>query len=292
MERTFGEAAARWLKSREGTKWAHYDARYVRVLEDYIGATTPLRQVTRGTVADLRDKLLESRKASTVNRYLTTLRTILGKARDDWEWIESAPKIKPLKEEERTNWVTKEQAARLIKELPESRRAPYVFALLTGLRKTNVRLLRWEWVSDDMALLALPGKAPMGLMVPGAEEPEKLVNFMKNGRDLVVPLNSQAQEVLAAQRGKHDEWVFPYKGRPVQELNTRTFRQARERAGVPNCRFHDLRHAWASWLSQDDTPALKLMQLGGWRSVKMVQRYSHLQTEHLATAVESTTFEV
>jgi len=34
------------------------------------------------------------------------------------------------------------------------------------------------------------------------------------------------------------------------------------------------------------TDPLTLMQLGGWRSIKMVQRYTHLSAAHLADAAK------
>jgi hypothetical protein len=46
--------------------------------------------------------------------------------------------------------------------------------------------------------------------------------------------------------------------------------------------WHDLRHTWASWHVQDGTPLPVLQELGGWESVEMVRRYTHLAANHLA----------
>ena len=68
---------------------------------------------------------------------------------------------------------------------------------------------------------------------------------------------------------------------------TQTWRNALKKAGIPKgFRWHDLRHTWASWHAQDDTPLHVLQELGGWASANMVQRYAHLSTEHLAGYVE------
>ncbi|HTI96881.1 MAG TPA: tyrosine-type recombinase/integrase [Rudaea sp.] len=46
------------------------------------------------------------------------------------------------------------------------------------------------------------------------------------------------------------------------------------RAGIDrNFRWHDLRHAWASWHVQSGTRLQELMELGGWSSFDMVVRY-------------------
>jgi site-specific recombinase XerD len=57
----------------------------------------------------------------------------------------------------------------------------------------------------------------------------------------------------------------------------------RRRAGIKGFRWHDLRHAWASWHVQAGTPLNVLQELGGWASYEMLLRYAHLSAEHLET---------
>lgn len=65
---------------------------------------------------------------------------------------------------------------------------------------------------------------------------------VKNGDDLHVSLNGLALEVLQRQRGKHAEYVFTYREKPIRWPNTRGWRAALVRAGIANFRWHDLRH--------------------------------------------------
>ncbi len=51
-------------------------------------------------------------------------------------------------------------------------------------------------------------------------------------------------------------------------------------------RWHDLRHAWASWHVQQGAPPHVLQELGGWESSEMVKRYAYLSPEHLADYAE------
>jgi integrase len=101
-----------------------------------------------------------------------------------------------------------------------------------------------------------------------------------------VPLSDVACRVLEAQRGLHEGWVFPKAGKPVHQTSTRAFRSAVERAGLTDFSWHDLRYTWASWHVQNGTPLHVLQELGGWASIKMVQRYAHLSGEHLRAWVE------
>lgn len=273
MERTFQQAVDRWLKRRTEMKWHQYEVRYTKVLLDHFGADTPLSQITRGPISEFRDDMLDTRKPATVNRYLNVLRAILVKARDDWEWLERIPKIDRMKEEGRAHYLSREQARRLIELLPGHLAQMVTFALCTGLRSSNIRELRWDEVSDGLDHIEIPASK------------------MKAGKDFSAPLNKQASEVLRQQRGLHPEWVFPYHGGPVTQCNTRAFREACRRAGVPGTRFHDLRHTFASWHVQAGTHQAKLRELGGWQSDKMVQRYAHLdKKKHLKKEAETTVF--
>jgi integrase len=61
--------------------------------------------------------------------------------------------------------------------------------------------------------------------------------------------------------------------------------KAKQRAGIEDFRFHDLRHTWASWHVQSGTSLQELMELGGWKSYEMVLRYAHLAPEKLSFVV-------
>jgi hypothetical protein len=51
--------------------------------------------------------------------------------------------------------------------------------------------------------------------------------------------------------------------------------------------WHGLRHTWASRLVMAGVDLRTLQQLGGWRTLMMVERYSHLSPDHLRAAMET-----
>jgi integrase len=58
-------------------------------------------------------------------------------------------------------------------------------------------------------------------------------------------------------------------------------------AQIPDFRFHDCRHTFASRLAM--TPGVDLytvQRAGGWKSQAMVQRYAHLSPDYVRAAVE------
>jgi integrase len=98
-------------------------------------------------------------------------------------------------------------------------------------------------------------------------------------------LNSDAVEVLKGERGKHEQYCFTYRGKPIRwEMTNTGWRNAVAKAGLGDLRFHDLRHTWASWHRQAGTSTDELKDLGGWKSRCMVDRYAKYATEHLARA--------
>ena len=64
------------------------------------------------------------------------------------------------------------------------------------------------------------------------------------------------------------------------------FRTACEAAGLADVSPHVLRHHFASRLAMAGVDPRTIQELGGWRSLLMVQRYMRLSPAHKAAAVE------
>ena len=106
-----------------------------------------LDEITLDVVDGIKAEKLKTAGKSTVNRYLALVRAILLRSRDEWEWIDKAPKVKLFKEGPgRERSITVEQAETLLGELPPHQRDVVLFALATGLRQSNVLGLEWSHV--------------------------------------------------------------------------------------------------------------------------------------------------
>ena len=262
--RFWEEATLRWIRETPHKASHTDDKAHLRWLDKH------LRGVKLDTInREVIERVINRRKAdgvsnATVNRTLEVLRAILRKAANEWDWLDKAPAIRMLPEpKRRIRWITREEAERLINELPSHLAAMARFSLATGLRKRNVTELEWSqvdlgrrvaWIHPDQA---------------------------KARKAIGIPLNPEAMVVLRAQQGKHPARVFTYKGEPVKEVNTKAWKKALERAGIKDFRWHDLRHTWASWHVQAGTPLHVLQELGAWESVEMVRKYAHLSVDHL-----------
>ena len=98
-------------------------------------------------------------------------------------------------------------------------------------------------------------------------------------------MNRDAVAVLEGERGKHEQFCFTFRGRPIRyELTNTAWQNAVRKAGLSDLRFHDLRHTWASWHRQAGTSTGELKELGGWKSRVMVDRYAKFAMHHLVAA--------
>jgi integrase len=99
----------------------------------------------------IEDGVRAGRKTATINRYLATIRSLLGMARDEWQWVDTMRKTRLLSgEAERDRWLTPEEAARLIAPCAPHRAAMVRFALATGCRAREIVHLEWEWKRVDL----------------------------------------------------------------------------------------------------------------------------------------------
>ena len=262
-------AVVHWLKQHQHLRSLETVKQRLRWLTGQLKGT-PVRAIGRDRIASLIEAKLETGVVgATVNRHMAALSVILHHSHREG-WIDAVPPIRKLPEGgSRLTWLTKPQARRLLEELPAHLRPMARFALATGLRESNVRLLEWSQVDQDRALAWIHADQAKGKRV------------------ISVPLNADALAVLEEQRGEHRQFVFTYQGAPVGRIYNHAWQKACRRAGLDGLRFHDLRHTWASWHVQAGTPLPVLQQLGGWASYQMVLRYAHLGRDHIAAYAEN-----
>lgn len=242
--------------------------------DNWESKTSSLRR--RGEVVEPFVEVLVS--ISTKAKHLALMKAIMRAAERDWKWIERGPVIKvPQERGKRVRWLEPHEAVRLIHECSEPLKSIVVFALATGLRRSNIVNLQWQDVDLQRKVAWI--------------HPEE----SKSGQAIGVALNDTACRLLRDQIGNHKKWVFVHqkestlpngkKSAAVRKMrvdgNT-AWRLALKRAGIDNFRFHDLRHTWASWLVQAGVPLTVLQEMGGWESIEMVQRYAHLAPRHLS----------
>jgi integrase len=271
---TLADALRLWLTDKERTD---KEKSAVRVLL----RCYPSRPLTEFSPHELVASL-KGRKDSTINRTINIVNAALKLAHEQGKCGEYKIKRKPPSEN-RLRFLTKEEWDTLESNLADHVKAIAGFAVSTGLRYSNVVGLKWRNVDLKRHLV----------WVDSVDS--------KSRKTISVPLSEKAVSILKQQEGKHKEFVFTYGGAPIKSIKT-SWNKSLVKAGIDiyveknedgdeikksSFRFHDLRHTWASWHVQNGTPLAVLKELGGWHSMELVMRYSHLAPDHLRAYVNN-----
>ena len=264
QKRTWDEAAYKWLMETQHKKTHHDDVSKINWLQQFFRGKY-LDELSRDVIAEIGALKRKETSPATTNRLLALIRSILRRAALDWEWIDKPPVIKLYPEaKRRVRYLNAVQANRLIQELPDHLADMATFSLATGLRRSNVTRLEWSQVDMQRNVAWIHG------------------DQAKAGKPIHVTLNATAIMVLTKQIGSHEKSVFSYKGKPIIQVNTKAWYKALKRAGIEDFRWHDLRHTWASWLTQNGVPLNVIQEMGAWESAEMVRRYAHLAPEQFS----------
>lgn len=222
-----------------------------------------------------RNKSAAALSPATVNRYLQTLKAMMTKA-CDWRLIterrlREIRKIKLTDERynRRKDFLSREEAERLINSAEQDIKPIIICALQTGMRKGEILSLKWPQVDLTHRVIHLPKT--------------------KSGDPRSLPINDRLDTTLRGLvRSINDEHVFlnPETGTRWHDLK-RAFPRAVKKAklGPRGIVFHHLRHTVASWLVMEGTPLLTVAAILGHADVQMVMRYAHLSKGHLDVAV-------
>ncbi|MBF0186303.1 MAG: tyrosine-type recombinase/integrase [Magnetococcales bacterium] len=82
-------------------------------------------------------------------------------------------------------------------------------------------------------------------------------------------------------------WLFAHASGDRLKSVKRSFKTACRKVGIDDFRVHDLRHTCASWLIMEGVLLTTVRDLLGHATVKMTEKYAHLNPKMVRDAVES-----
>ncbi|HCX3250676.1 TPA: site-specific integrase [Legionella pneumophila] len=278
-KRTFMEAAIKFLEENQHKRSIDSDAGRLRVLVEYIGKM-PLDSIHMGTMQPfIEGRRKDEVKTRTINHGLKIVRRICNLAATEWideyglTWLINAPKIKLLPEHDlrKPYPLSWDEQNRLFAELPAHLEKMALFAVNTGCREQEVCRLQWDW---EIKLPQFPHM--LVFIVP----PE----LVKNGDERLIVCNDAAKEVIESQRGRHDTYVFTFKGRPITRMNNTGWKEARKKVGLEFVRVHDLKHTFGRRLRSVGVSFEDRQDLLGHRSGRITTHYSSAELQNLYEA--------
>jgi integrase len=296
---TFAEAAAQYLQEKVAAEKvsADTDGYLMRSLLNHIPAETPLEEICDQTFSSWKRHKTKSGKSAsskTIREGISLVQSILKRAHKHWRVpgtthpvLPRLPELElpPLENQRRPQPITWSEQDRLMAELPTHLQDMLLFAVHTGAREDVVCNLRWDWIIElphiDLTCAVIPRK-----YVKGRKE------------DRVLVFNSEAKNVVARQEGKHAERVFTWRkpqvggkhnDEPVNSMNNTSWVKARERAGLPTLRVHDLRHTFATRLGAAGVDKANIKRLMWHSPSDVTGRYMDGLAVELREAVERLT---
>ncbi|CZG43006.1 TPA: tyrosine-type recombinase/integrase [Legionella pneumophila] len=278
-KRTFKEAATKFLMENQHKRSISDDAGRLREVVKYIG-DLPIEAIHIGSLQSfIEGRRKDEVSTRTINHGLMIVRRILNLAASEWmdefglTWLNSAPKIKLLPEPDlrKPYPLSWDEQHKLFQQLPEHLKNMALFAVNTGCRDREICELRWDW---EIQIPELPHI--IVFIVPG--------ELVKNGEERLIVCNETVREVIDGERGKHPTHVFSFKGRPLSRMLSTGWRQAREKAKLPEVRVHDLKHTFGRRLRAAGVSFEDRQDLLGHRSGRITTHYSSAELQSLYQA--------
>jgi len=204
----------------------------------------------------------------TINNQLTVFRKTLSVAKE-WGRLAAVPPVRLLQAPEpEFDFLTFDEADRLIAGAEREWRPMILVGLRTGLRQGELLALQW----DDIDLVA-------GRLCVRRAVARGIVGTPKSGKGREIPLSDEAVAALRSLPSRFaGKLVFPGDyGRLLTKGQCKhPLRRACVGAGLRRIGWHVLRHSFASHLVMRGAPLKVVQELLGHATIDMTLRYSHL----------------
>jgi len=244
-------------------------------------------------------KKLDSLSPRSVEYIHSILRSALNRA-VTWGLINHNPTDRvspPRPQKKELQYWTEEQARRFIIHTKGERlHTLYRLALTTGMRRGELLGLRWKDVEGEAVQIRQElGRSYDGQLYFDTPKTAAAIRRIPLSEDDVAALSghraAQAEEKLqAGQHYQDNDLVFPTQiGTPINPSNLlREFKRLTREAGLPEIRFHDLRHTHATMLLESGAhPRVVQDRLGHTQVSVVLDTYSHVAPSMQEEATES-----
>lgn len=233
-----------------------------------------LGDLTTAPIAAYRDVRATQVKPGTIARELSLLHNIIEVARRDWSigiTVNPVAQVRrlPIKNA-RDRRLEPGELARLKQALKTTRNKliepAILLAIYTGLRRGELLNLKWSDIDLQRRTAHIP--------------------HTKTGYARTIPLTDDSLAVLEALPRTDARSL------PMSALALRlAWNRVRERAGMPDLRFHDLRHEAISRFAELGLSTVELSAISGHRDTRMLLRYTHLRPVELARKLAGRSWE-
>lgn len=258
----------------DGKKSRSTDNSRFKVFNTFFKPLTKVKSITIDDIEKLKEYLLDNKELSTVtvNRYLELLSALFTYGvKHEYLKDNVCRKVKKYKHKNyNVRYLTDDEEKRLFKYLPEHLRAIVLFALMTGLRKSNILNVQRKQIDFcTNSINVMDNKGNAYLVIPIADKYLAKLKELCKGID-------------------EDDYLFknPATELPYSDIK-KAFHSALQKAKIKNFRFHDLRHTFATRLVMANVPIVTVQKLLGHKNITTTLRYAHATDESLRNAINA-----
>ncbi|MFO1123862.1 MAG: site-specific integrase [Methylocystis sp.] len=193
-------------------------------------------------------------------------------ARREWALpvLEIEKITKPAPNGARERRLSEEELDALLNALDQCRnklvKPVFLFALATGMRRSEVLSLTWSNIDPNNCTVFLP--------------------MTKNGSSRTVPLSAAALAIIkthAPHENSSEDRCFPISANALRLA----WERVKRRANIKDLHFHDLRHEAISRFFEMGLSVPEVRLISGHKDARMLFRYTHLKAERVAQKLQS-----
>jgi integrase len=181
----------------------------------------------------------------------------------------------------RKEWLTVEEANKILEASPEHLRPLFEFCFCCGARRGELLSLDWQFVHLQY------GRANLrDVKSNGEVEKDRLVDLNPRAVTCLAELPGNKVSGRVFKRADGSDWHKDPAIAGTQVNNA--FKVIVKKAGIlRHVTLHVVRHSWASWHYAKYKDLKKLAADGAWDSVEMADRYSHLAPEGMVAEIDA-----
>ncbi len=272
---TVDKGCDKFLEHSELNKKSYkQDKSRIKVIREFFKKCKYINNIKLDDIEQFKRYLLNrGLKKITVNKYLEVLSKMFNIAiRNDWAKknpIEHDVKF-VIKEDNSFRQLSFEEQERLLEVVKGTYlEGVIIFALNTGLRLSDILPLKWKEIKSYN---------------------DKIIHLYvrKTNKYMDMPCTQMLYDYIERtpkENRKGNVFINPRTKRPPKTIR-RAWKTAKEKAGIKNFRFHDLRHTVASRLVNAGVPLPTVKKVMTHSDISTTMRYVHTPDEEMFKAME------
>lgn len=278
----FEDFSELWLKrhslTKKSLKMHQIDISTIDRYFKPLWAGRKLSTIETGEIEQLQSDLIRERAPKTVNNIVGILHKMLSDA-VRWKYINSSPcaGVAPLElpPPQSRAW-TKQEARRFLDWAQKNDSRIYyvvMFILNTGLRRAELQALTLGDLDFENRIIRVNKSFDYTR--------RKVQPFTKHRKHRFVPLNDEIVRLVEPIRGWPASTPAVYFPITIEHFSLRYLKRACSKAGVPVLKLHELRHTFASILSEKCGDQYMVQKVLGHADLRTTERYTHLDFHRL-----------